>query len=141
MIKKIRYKMGCYILCIFLSVTILQFMIAIICCRYAKPRLKQKDINKKKTKKKMKNNELKNHMFYFFDDIIKIEDFAFKNILLDEKWNENNLIYDVFYKTLITLICAKPLLIMFENVDRFIKHYNRTEYLMLFGSGKYNKFQ
>ena len=33
----------------------------------------------------MKNNELKNHMFYFFDDIIKIEDFAFKNILLDEK--------------------------------------------------------
>ena len=30
---------------------------------------------------------------------------------------------------------------MFENVDRFIKHYNRTEYLMLFGSGKYNKFQ
>ena len=89
----------------------------------------------------MKNNELKNHMFYFFDDIIKIEDFAFKNILLDEKWNENNLIYNVFYKTLITLICAKPLLIMFENVDRFIKHYNRTEYLMLFGSGKYNKFQ
>ena len=89
----------------------------------------------------MKNNELKNHMFYFFDDIIKIEDFAFKNILLDEKWNENNLIYNVFYKTLITLICAKPLLIMFENVDRFIKHYNRAEYLMLFGSGKYNKFQ
>ena len=61
----------------------------------------------------MKNNELKNHMFYFFDDIIKIEDFAFKNILLDGKWNENNLIYDVFYKTLITLIGAKPLLIMF----------------------------
>ena len=59
-------------------------MIAIICCHYAKPRLKQKDINKKK-KKKMKNNELKNYMFYFFDDIIKIEDFAFKNILLDEK--------------------------------------------------------
>ena len=52
-------------------------------------------------------------MFYFFDDIIKIENFAFKNILLDEKWNENNLIYDVFYKTLITLIGAKPLLIMF----------------------------
>ena len=32
--------------------------------------------------------------------MIKIEDFDFDNILLDEKLNENILIYDVLYKTL-----------------------------------------
>ena len=45
----------------------------------------------------MKINELKeicikNLIFYYFDDIIKIEDFDFDNILLDEKSYENILI-------------------------------------------------
>ena len=36
-----------------------------------------------------------------FDDIIKIEDFDFGNILLDEKSYENILIYNVLYTTLV----------------------------------------
>ena len=45
----------------------------------------------------MENNELrkvsiKNHMCYYFDDIIKIEDFDSDNILIDQKSHKNVLI-------------------------------------------------
>ena len=45
-------------------------------------------------------------MCYYFDDIIKIEDFDFDNLLLDEKSYENVMIYNISFKTLIS---AKPL--------------------------------
>ena len=69
----------------------------------------------------MVNNELKkvnikSRMFYF-NDIIEIEDFDFVNILLDKKSYENILIYDVLYK---------PLRIMSDNVDEFIRDYGRA---------------
>ena len=52
----------------------------------------------------MENNELKkvcikNRTCYYFNDIIKLEDFDFDNILIDEKSHENILIYDISYKT------------------------------------------
>ena len=67
----------------------------------------------------MVNNELKkvnikNHMFYYFNDIIETEDFDFVDILLDKKSYENILIYDILYK---------PLRIMSDNVDEFIRDY------------------
>ena len=37
-------------------------------------------------------------MSYFFDDIIKIEDFNLNNILIDEKLYENILVYNISYK-------------------------------------------
>ena len=54
----------------------------------------------KKIKYKMENNEFKkvhiiNHMCYYFDDSIKLEDFDLDNILIDEKSHENILIYDI----------------------------------------------
>ena len=49
---------------------------------------------------------MKNPTCYYFEDIIKIEDFDFGNILLDKKSNGNILIYDASYKT---LTGAKPL--------------------------------
>ena len=54
----------------------------------------------KKTQYKMKNNELKkvhikNRTCYYFDDIIKLEDFNLDIILIDEKSHENILIYDI----------------------------------------------
>ena len=71
----------------------------------------------------MESNEfwkvsIKNHLCYYFEDIIKIEDFNFGNILLDEKSHENILIYNISYKT---LIGAKPLRIRFDKVDGFIR--------------------
>ena len=54
----------------------------------------------------MENNELKkicirNRTCYYFDDIIKLEDFDLNNILIDKKIHENILIYDISYKNLI----------------------------------------
>ena len=65
-----------------------------------------------------------------FDDIIKFEEFHFDNILLDEKSYKNILINGVSYKTLTD---AKPLRAMFEKIHVFVKDYNRTKYLVLFG--------
>ena len=59
----------------------------------------------------------KNCTYYYLDDIIKVEDFDFDNISLDEKSFENILIYEISYKT---LIGAKPLRISFDEVDGFI---------------------
>ena len=48
----------------------------------------------------LKEIDIKNCTCYYFDDIIKIEEFDFDNILLDEKPYRNILIYDISYKTL-----------------------------------------
>ena len=83
----------------------------------------------------MENNEfkkvlIKNHICYYFDDIIKFEDFESDNILIDETSHENILNYDISYKT---LIGPKPLRIIFDKIDGFIRIYDRTRYLVLFG--------
>ena len=52
--------------------------------------------------------------------MIKKGYFDFNNILLDEKSCENILIYDVSCKT---LIHTKPLRIMFDKVDGFVRDF------------------
>ena len=54
---------------------------------------------------------------------------------MDVKSYKNVLIYEVLYKT---FIGAKPLRFMFDKVDKFIRGYNETKYLTLFGSKKYD---
>ena len=71
---------------------------------------------------------------YYFDKIIKIEDFDFDIKLLDERSYENILVYDVSYKT---LIYVKPLCIIYNKVDGFVRDYSETKYLVLFSSNKY----
>ena len=73
----------------------------------------------------MKNNEL-NSSFYF-NDIIKLEDFDRDNILIYGKSLENILIYNISYETLID---SKPLWIRF-------RIYDRIRYVTLFGSKEY----
>ena len=45
------------------------------------------------------------------------------------------LVYNISYKTLVD---AKPLCIMFDKIDVFIRVYDGTIYLVLFGSEKYD---
>ena len=52
-----------------------------------------------------------------------VEDFDIDNILIDKKWHENILIYDISYKT---LIGPKPLHIRFDKIDGFIRIYDGT---------------
>ena len=59
----------------------------------------------------LKEINIKNRIFYYFDDIIQVENVNFGNILLHEKSYENILVYDISYKT---LTGTKPLLISFD---------------------------
>ena len=95
----------------------------------------------------MENNafkkvHIKSRAWYYFDDIIKLEDFDIDNILIDEKLHVNILIYNISYKTLID---SKPLRIRFSKIDGFIKIYDGTKYLVLLGPEKcgaiYNKIR
>ena len=54
-------------------------------------------------------------------------------ILIDEKWYENILVYNISHKTLID---AKSLRIRLDIIDGFITVYHGTRYLVLFGSEK-----
>ena len=61
----------------------------------------------------MENNEfykvrIKNCTCYYFDEIIKLEDFDLDNILIVEKSHENILSYNISHKTLID---PKPLVL------------------------------
>ena len=71
----------------------------------------------------MENNEfkkirIKSRTCYYFDDIIKFEDFRFDNLLIDEKSHENVLIYNIPNKTLIDL---KSLPIRFDKKMDLLK--------------------
>ena len=84
---------------------------------------------------KMENNDkleeidIKSPACYYFDDIMKIEDFDLHNIFIDEKSYESILIYNISYKSLID---HKPLRIRFDKIDGFIRIYDGTRYSVLF---------
>ena len=95
--------------------------------------LSTKKINTTSENNEFKEVHIKNRMCYYFDYIIKLEDFNLDNILITEKSHENILIYDISYKTLID---PKPLGIRFFKIDGVIRIYDGTRYLTLFGSEK-----
>ena len=66
----------------------------------------------------LKAIDITNWLCYYFDDIIKIEDFDFYNISVDEKIYKNILVYDISFKT---LFGSKPLCIRFDEVSGFIR--------------------
>ena len=56
---------------------------------------------------------------------------------MDKKSYEDILVYDMVYKVSHkTLIIAKPLPIKVDKVDGFVRVYDGTRYLVLFGSEK-----
>ena len=57
---------------------------------------------------KLNKIDIKYRTCYYFDDIIKIEDFHLDKILIDEKSYKKNLVYSISHKN---LIAAKPLCI------------------------------
>ena len=92
----------------------------------------------------MENNEfkkvcIKNRTCYYFDDIIKLGDFDIDNILIDKKSHILIiliiLIYGISYKT---LSLSKHLRIRLDKIDGFIRIYDVTRYLTLFGFEKYD---
>ena len=73
---------------------------------------------------KLKEIDIKNLTSYYFDDIIRTGDFDVK-------------IYTkIFYISCKNLINSKPLSIRFYKKNGFIRVYDGTRYLVLFGSEK-----
>ena len=77
----------------------------------------------------LKGNDIKNHTFNCFDDIIKVNDLDLDNILLDEKSYENILIYDVARKTRYD---TKHFRVIFEKLDGYIRKHDETNYVVLY---------
>ena len=74
---------------------------------------------------KLKRIDNKNRMFYYFDDITKVKDFGFVNVLIDKiSWLTT-------FHTKMWLI-AKPLCIKLDNLDQFIRGFDGNRYLPLF---------
>ena len=94
------------------------------------------------SKVKLKQNDIKNHTCYYFDDIIRFwdRDLNFSDILLEKniyKENYENIsIYDISYKTSTD---EKPLCASFDEIDGFIKIHDRVRYLVLFDYGWFDK--
>ena len=65
---------------------------------------------------------------------IKFENFEF-DILIDEKFKENILVYDILYRT---LIGTKPLRFRFNKIHGLDRVYDGGMYLVLLGLEKYN---
>ena len=88
-----------------------------------------------KSNDELKEIDIENCTYYYFDDIIKTENFDFNNTLIDEKSYQYLLVSNISYKT---FIGAKPLRIRFDKVDGFIRVYDPTRYLVLLRPGKYD---
>ena len=86
----------------------------------------------------LKEIKIKNCTCYYFDDMIKSEDFNLANILIDEKSYENFLVYNTSFKTLID---SKSLRIRFDKLDGFIRVYDGIRYLVLFGRENYDQIE
>ena len=92
------------------------------------------------TNDKLKEIYIKNRNCYYLDDITEFEDFNLDNFLIDKKSYEYILVYKMSYKI---LVGAKSLHIRFDKIDGFIRVYNGTRYLIIFGAENriYNKIR
>ena len=62
-----------------------------------------------------------------------IKDFDLDNLLIDENSLKNIQVFNISYKN---VIAAKPLSIRFNKIDEFIRVYDGTRHLVIFGIKK-----
>ena len=77
----------------------------------------------------VKDINIKNHTYYFFDDIINIKDFDPNNIKIDEKPYKNVLIYYIAYVTIkdskyVKINSVNTLYLMFNRINGYFKEIN-----------------
>ena len=85
---------------------------------------------------KIKEIDIKNQTYYFFDDIINIKNFDANNIKIDEKSYRNIFIYYTGHVTVkgskyVKINSVNPLYLVFNNVNRYFEEINENEYLTL----------
>ena len=82
----------------------------------------------------VKDTNIKNRTYYFFNDIIYIKNFDANNIRIDEKSYKNIFIYYIGYVTIkkdLKIYIVNPLYLIFEQVNGYFEEINGNKYLML----------
>ena len=85
---------------------------------------------------KVKHINIKNHTYYFFDDIINIKYFDPNNIKIDEKPYKNIVIYYVAsvtikYSKYIKINSVNPLYLRLNKMNGYFEEINGNKYLTL----------
>ena len=85
---------------------------------------------------KVKDININNHTYYFFDDIISIKHFDPNNTKTDEKSYKNILIYYIGYVTIkdskyVKNNSVNPLYLIFSKVNGYFEEINKNKYLTL----------
>ena len=93
---------------------------------------------------KVKDIDIKNWTYYFFNDMIHIKNFDPDNIKLDEKWYKNTLFYYTGYVTTkdlkyIKIYDINPLYHIFNKVNGYFEKINGNKYFMLVPTNKSKK--
>ena len=80
---------------------------------------------------KVKDINIKNQTYYFFSDIIYIENFNANNIKIDENSYKNILIYYIGYVTIkeyVIIYSVNPLYLIFRNANGYSEGINGNNY-------------
>ena len=90
---------------------------------------------------KLKEIDLKNRIYYFFDDMINIKHLDPNEIMVDEKSYKNILIYHIGYVTPKDLSCTtinsvNPLYLIINKTNGYIEESNGNKYLTLVPTNK-----
>ena len=83
---------------------------------------------------KFKDTDIKNQTYYFFNDIINIENFDPNNVKIGEKSYKDILIYYIGYvkiKEYVKIYSVNPLYLIFRNVNGYFQEIDKRKYLML----------
>ena len=89
----------------------------------------------------IKEINIKNRTYYFFDDIINIKDFDSNLLKIDKKSYKNIDIYYIGYITMkdfdyVKINSVNPLYLIIDKVDGFIEEKNGNKYLTLVSKDK-----
>ena len=89
----------------------------------------------------VKDINIKNHTYNFFDDMINIKEFGPNNIRLDEKSYKNILIYYIIYVAMkdskyIKINSVNPLYLVFNRINGYFEEINGNKYSTLVPTNK-----
>ena len=85
---------------------------------------------------KVKDIDIKNRIYYDFDDIINIKHFYPNKIKIDDKLYKNILIYYSIYMTIkdtkyVKINSGNPLYLIFSKLNRLFDETDKNKYLTL----------
>ena len=86
--------------------------------------------------KTVKDIDIKNQTYYYFNDMISIKYFDLNNTKIDEKSNKNILIYYIGYVTIkdskyVKIYSVNSLYLIFNKVNIYFQEVNGNKYLTL----------